>query len=486
MIEFTAGAGLEGSRGAILAVPVLADLTWGPGADLAADAVGDSLDSQFDRLDFTGKLGQVALLQGAAGSGYETYAFVGLGDEADSETVRQAAGWLARAVSRVEAVATTFHQVDVEGAVGAFAEGFVLALYRFDKYLSKPQPPKTERVEFVGDGADEAVTAADSVLPGILGAMLTRDLINEPAKSKSPETLEGVARGIAADHFLRIRVYEPEEFEAERFGGLAGVAAGAHNPARMIELWYEPENPKAFLALVGKGIVFDSGGLSLKTASFMEDMKTDMSGAAVVFGAIQAIAASGLPIKVVGITPITENMPGGNATRPGDVLIPRNGTSVEVLNTDAEGRLVLADGLSLAAEQEPDMIVDIATLTGACAIALGDKIGGLWSNNEEAANHVLHASARTGERFWRMPLPADYRKALDSDIADLKNITGARYGGAIHAALFLEEYVGDNAWVHLDIAGPARWKEEEHYLRKGGSGFGVRTLLALAEDLATG
>ena len=213
-------------------------------------------------------------------------------------------------------------------------------------------------------------------------------------------------------------------------------------------------------------------------------MKTDMSGAAVVFGAVQSIAALGLPIKVLGITPITENMPGGNATRPGDVLIPRNGTSIEVLNTDAEGRLVLADGLSLAAEQEPDLIVDIATLTGACHVALGDKIAGLWSNDQDAAQRVLKASARTGERLWQMPLPADYRKAMDSDIADIKNISGGKYGGAIYAALFLAEYVGENPWVHLDIAGPARWTEEEHYQRKGGSGFGVRTLVALAEDMS--
>lgn len=279
-------------------------------------------------------------------------------------------------------------------------------------------------------------------------------------------------------------MYEPGEFAAERFGALAGVAAGAHNPARMVELWYEPEEPKAFLVLVGKGIVFDSGGLSLKPAASMEDMKTDMSGAAVVFGAVQSIAALGLPIKVLGITPITENMPGGNATRPGDVLIPRNGTSIEVLNTDAEGRLVLADGLSLAAEQEPDLIVDIATLTGACHVALGDKIAGLWSNDQDAAQRVLKASARTGERLWQMPLPADYRKAMDSDIADIKNISGGKYGGAIYAALFLAEYVGENPWVHLDIAGPARWTEEEHYQRKGGSGFGVRTLVALAEDMS--
>ena len=484
MVDFKAGAGLEDSRGSLLAVPVFGDRIWGPGAEAAAGAVGASVEARMDRADFSGKLGQVAVLSAQAGAPFEAYAFVGLGDEADSETVRQAAGWLARAVSRIDHVATTLHLVDVEGAAKAFAEGFLLALYRFDKYRSEPQPPKIQSVSFVGDNGDDAKAAADAAVPAVVGTMLTRDLINEPANGKSPEVLAGVAAAVAAEHSLRLRVYEPGEFAAERFGALAGVAAGAHNPARMVELWYEPEEPKAFLVLVGKGIVFDSGGLSLKPAASMEDMKTDMSGAAVVFGAVQSIAALGLPIKVLGITPITENMPGGNATRPGDVLIPRNGTSIEVLNTDAEGRLVLADGLSLAAEQEPDLIVDIATLTGACHVALGDKIAGLWSNDQDAAQRVLKASARTGERLWQMPLPADYRKAMDSDIADIKNISCGKYGGAIYAALFLAEYVGENPWVHLDIAGPARWTEEEHYQRKGGSGFGVRTLVALAEDMS--
>jgi leucyl aminopeptidase len=485
MVDFKAGTSLVAAEGKLLAVPVFSDRTWGPGADVAAAAIGHGLEARLDLIDFSGKLGQVAVISGPADAPFSSYAFVGLGEEADMETVRQAAGWLARSASRLDHVSTTLHLVDVDGAARAVAEGFLLALYRFDKYRSESEPAKSETLTFVGDDGDAAVEAAEAARPGVLGAMLARDLINEPANAKSPEALAGIAAGVAAEHSLRIRIYQPDEFSDERFGALAGVAAGAHNPARMVEMWYEPESPRAFLALVGKGIVFDSGGLSLKPAASMEDMKTDMSGAAAVFGTMQAIAARGLPIKVLGITPITENMPGGGATRPGDVLVSRNGVSIEVLNTDAEGRLVLADGLSLAAENEPDLIVDIATLTGACHIALGDKIAGLWSNDQEAADQVLRAAARTGERFWQMPLPADYRKAMDSDIADIKNISGGRYGGAIHAALFLQEYVGENRWVHLDIAGPARWTEEEHYFRKGGSGFAVRTLVALAEDMAT-
>lgn len=484
MIEICAGGTVEESEGKVLAVPVFGDRTWGPGAQVAVDAIGPGLDAHLDIQDFTGKLGQVVILSGKDGSPFASYAFVGMGDEADTETVRQASGWLARSVSMVDETSTTLHMVEIDGAARAIAEGFQLALYRFDKHRSESKPSKATKLTFVGEGAEAARVSADDAAPSVAGAILTRDLINEPANGKSPEVLAGIAADLAQEHSLRIRVYEPDEFAAERFGGLAGVAAGAHNPARMVELWYEPENPKAFIALVGKGIVFDSGGLSLKPPKYMEDMKVDMSGAAVVFGAMKAIAGAGLPVKVLGITPLTENMPGGGATRPGDVLVPRNGKSIEVLNTDAEGRLVLSDGLCLAAEQNPDMIIDIATLTGACVVALGEKIAGLWSNDQDTADQVLRAAARTGERLWQMPLPADYRKALDSDVADMKNISGSRYGGSIHAALFLQEYAGENNWVHLDIAGPATWSEEEHYQRKGGSGFGVRSLVALAEDLA--
>jgi leucyl aminopeptidase len=212
-------------------------------------------------------------------------------------------------------------------------------------------------------------------------------------------------------------------------------------------------------------------------------MKTDMSGAAAVFGAMQVIARLGLPVRVLAIAPLAENMPSGSALRPGDVLTPRNGKTIEVLNTDAEGRLVLADGLSLAAEEEPDLIVDIATLTGACKVALGDKIAGVMGT-DDAVEQVTSAADLAGERVWRLPLPDDYRKDIDSEVADMKN-TGGKLGGAITAALLLKEFVGDVPWAHLDIAGPARSTEVNHYLGKGGTGFGVRTLVELVRQLAT-
>jgi leucyl aminopeptidase len=298
----------------------------------------------------------------------------------------------------------------------------------------------------------------------------------------SPETMAEIAVEMAAGTGIEARVLDETQIEQERLGGLRGVSLGAANPPRLVELRYEPDDAKAFLAVVGKGIVFDSGGLSIKPAKSMEEMKTDMSGAAAVFGAVQAIARLGLPVKVVGITPLTENMPGGAAIRPGDVLHTRNGKTIEVLNTDAEGRLVLADGLALAVEQEPDLIVDLATLTGACMVALGKKIAGLLGT-DEAVEQVAAAAAAAGERVWHLPLPDDYRKGIDSDVADMKN-TGDRYGGAIFAALLLKEFAGDGPWAHLDIAGPARAPETDGYILKGGTGFGVRTIVELARRMA--
>jgi leucyl aminopeptidase len=312
---------------------------------------------------------------------------------------------------------------------------------------------------------------------------MARDLVNEPAVAKPPTTMAAIASEIAERHGIDIRIYDETEFDEEGFGGLKAVNLGSEHPGRMVVLKYRPEGATRSIALVGKGIVFDSGGLSLKPASGMETMKTDMSGAAAVLAAVDTIASLGLPVNVTGITPLTENMTGGGAQRPGDVLKARNGKTIEVLNTDAEGRLVLADGLSLAVEEEPDLIVDIATLTGACAVALGPKIAGVWASDDDAAAAIDDAAARSGEKVWRMPLEREYRSFIDSDIADMKN-TGERYGGAISAALLLAEFAGDGPWAHLDIAGPARSAKAEHYIAKGGTGFGVRTLVELAAGYA--
>jgi leucyl aminopeptidase len=376
------------------------------------------------------------------------------------------------------------HAVDVDDAAAAVTAGFALGQYRFDKYRSEPKPAATERLTLI-DADAAARDAADRALTIAEGVAIARNLVNEPPVGKPATGMADLARTAGEAVGLRVVIHDEEALVAGGFGGLLGVAAGAHNPARLVEMWHEPEGAEAFLAVVGKGIVFDSGGLSLKPPNAMEDMKTDMAGAAAVIGAMRTIAALGLPVKVVGITPLTENMPGGGATRPGDVLTIRNGKTIEVLNTDAEGRLVLADGLSLATESEPDLIVDLATLTGACHIALGDGIAGMFGNDDAAMDAVQAAADRAGERVWPMPLPADYRSQIDSEVADMKNV-GERWGGAITAALLLAEFVDDTPWVHLDIAGPARATKTDGYITSGGTGFGVRTIVALAEDMASG
>ena len=275
-------------------------------------------------------------------------------------------------------------------------------------------------------------------------------------------------------------MWDEKEIRKQKLGGLLGVNRGSEQAPRFLRLEYAPDKPRGTVALVGKGITFDSGGLSLKPSDGMIGMKGDMGGAAAVLGAFRAIAALGAKVRVLGFLPITDNMTGGDATRVGDVLTIRNGKTVEVLNTDAEGRLILADGLSLATEEAPDAIVDLATLTGACMVALGDRIAGLMGNHEGWIDQVRAAADAVGEPVWPLPLPGYLRGKLDSELADLKNITDTRYGGALAAGVFLREFVGEGIpWAHLDIAGPADSSVVEGELVKGGTGFGVRTLVEL-------
>jgi leucyl aminopeptidase len=476
-----------GAVGADGADALVVGVRPGPRIDVAADWVADTLgpgvSDYLEGIEFEAKTGQVAVVQAPPAAGYRAVVFAGLGEEPDAESVRRAAGAAGRATKKHPRVATTLHRAEVNGAVGATAMGFALGQYGFERHRSSPSPAPTESLALI-EAEDGDLEEAGRALVVARGVVLARDLVNEPAVFKSPQAMAGIAEEIGSRAPVTVRIYDEDEIAEAGFGGLMGVNAGAANPPRMVEFRYEPEEASAFVAFVGKGIVFDSGGLSLKPAAAMETMKTDMSGAAAVFGAVEAIATLGLPIRVLGITPLTENMPGGSAIRPGDVLTARNGKTIEVLNTDAEGRLVLADGLSLAVEETPDLIVDLATLTGACMVALGEKIAGVMGT-DDAVETVTAAAEHAGERTWRLPLPADYRANIDSDVADMKN-SGPRYGGAIHAALLLQEFAGEGPWAHLDIAGPARAKEAEHYIAKGGTGFGVRTLVAIAERLAGG
>jgi leucyl aminopeptidase len=474
VIEIEGGPELGEGDGDLLAVPVYDGPTWGPGADWAVGALGEGVDEYLERRDFTGKKGQVATLPGGA-LPYREVVLIGLGADVDVEVLRQAAGRLGAMSARYPTIVTTLHQVAVDDAAEAVVTGYLLGSYRFDAYKSEPKPSRNARLLLAGGASDSEVAAARIVAGAVT---LARDLVNEPAVAVPPAVIAERAAA-AMPGSVAVEIIDEVEAAERGFGGLLAVNAGSDQPARMLVLRYAPDGAQRSIALVGKGIVFDSGGLSIKAANMMEEMKTDMAGAAAVIGAVKAIAELGLAVGVVGITPLTENLTGGSAQRPGDVLRAYNGKTIEVLNTDAEGRLVLADGLALAAEMEPDLIVDVATLTGASKVALGASIAALFGNDEGAIADVEAAAAFAGEKVWRMPLEAEYRSAIDSTIADMKN-TGDRYGGAIHAALLLNEFVADRPWAHLDIAGPARAAKADHYITPGGTGFGVRTLVALA------
>lgn len=481
MIDVVNGGALSEAEGSALVVPVLSESTPGPGFDFVQDRLGDWVASHLEDTDFTGKSGSMAAIP-AGDLPFTQIVFVGLGDEVDAEELRRAAGRVAGATGKHETVVTTLHQVDVDGAAEAVALGLMLGSYRFEKYKADPKAAATTSY-VLADGDDDTAAAIGRARAVASGVKFARDWVNEPAGHKPPARLADAIAHEASSRGIEVTVYDERQIIEEGFGGLAAVAQGAENPARMVVLEHGPDDAERTLALIGKGIVFDSGGLTIKTGAGMETMKTDMAGAATVVGATLAIADLDIPVRVLCITPLTENMTGGAAQRPGDVYTARNGVTVEVLNTDAEGRLVLSDGLSLAAEAEPDLMIDVATLTGAAKVALGPLVAGMWSNDDDSAALVEAAARGAGEKVWRMPLEEEYASMLESDVADVKNV-GERWGGAITASLFLEKFVDGRPWVHLDVAGPARIGKAEHYLSKGGSGFGVRTLVAVAELLA--
>ncbi|HEX8805052.1 MAG TPA: leucyl aminopeptidase, partial [Acidimicrobiales bacterium] len=396
-------------------------------------------------------------------------------------------------------------------AARSLAEGVVLGAYRFTELKSEPEPSRIASVAVVaggvagggaGDGSDGAGRDGDGSDGGGLAAALdrgvavgeavclARDLVNEPGGSLTPRVFADRAVALAAAGGFTAEVLDRAGIVEAGLGGLLGVNRGSEQEPRFVTLTWEPDGdaePRGTVALVGKGITFDSGGLSLKSTEGMVGMKADMAGAAAVLAAFSALDVVRPPVRVLGFLPLTDNMPGGDATRIGDVLRTRNGTTVEVLNTDAAGRLVLADALAVASEARPDAVVDLATLTGACMVALGTRIAGLMGNHDGLVEQVRAAAEAAGEDVWPLPLPDDMRPQLDSEVADIKNVAGGRWGGALVAGVFLREFVGDGtAWAHLDIAGPADATEEDVETRKGGTGFGVRTLLRLLSDFRPG
>ena len=475
---------------AVRSVPKAATASVAMVTSEAVEAGVDGFDAAvLDMTGFEGKADQIHLQP--AGGGFAGLVGLGPASKVTAATIRRAAAVLARSFSRHARVAVRLAEgteVDAGPARQALAEGAVLGAYRYTEFKSGAADangdngqPKLARVDVVGSTSAAAKEALERGAAIAAAVCVARDLANEPGGSLTAPAFAGKAAAIAREAGLEVKVWTEEQIRAERLGGVLGVNRGSTHPPRFVELTYEPEeDPAATLAYVGKGITFDAGGLSIKTAQGMMAMKMDMCGAAAIIGAMSVLPAVAAPVRVKGYLPMTDNMLGGDATRPGDVLTIRNGKTIEVLNTDAEGRLILADALSLACEDEPDAIVDLATLTGACMVALGPSIAGLMGNDEAFIDQVRAAADRTGERVWPLPLPADYTKQFDSNVADMKNI-GGNHGGTLTAGLILQQFVADDIpWAHLDIAGPARAESDDGEISKGGTGFGVRLLVELA------
>jgi leucyl aminopeptidase len=444
------------------------------------DAALDGLLSEYLRsASFKAKVGDVTCVPTLGRLPSREIAAVGLGKNVDSAAVRRAAGAAARQLYERPTLASTLHSSAGDGGPAAAAEGYLLGSYRFVTYKSDPRPSKIQRILFLEGAPSDALERGQAIAEA---TALARDLTNEPASTLTPDALARRAKDVADVGGLECIVMDEKELADKGFGGLLGVSKGSRQPPRLIRLHYSPQNARGHVILVGKGVTYDSGGLSIKDARSMETMKTDMAGAAAVLGTMSALSRLGPSLEVTGIIPTTENMPGGDATRPGDVLTHYGGRTTEVNNTDAEGRLILGDALAYASESNPDAIVDLATLTGGIMIALGNKSTGVFSNNDALVAEMQSAADAAGERIWRMPIYDDYYKELDSEVADMKN-SGSRYGSSIIATLFLKKFVGEGIpWAHLDIAGTARSDSNYDEISKGGTGVGVRTLLRWIEE----
>jgi len=449
------------------------------------------LRGRMGRSNFIGAEGST-LLHPTAGMLPASYLlFVGLGAGETSGDIWRNTGARARkeaaALGAVEFAMFFAPETDSESAAGAIVEGAALAGYQFNKYRSNGKAAtEIKSLTLFRSGLSKtavlqkAVDTAQAIAPGVF---LARDLVNEPPSVATAKFLGAQAQRVCQGRGLTVQVWNKKKIEAMQLAGLLAVNRGSLEEPRFIRIHYRP-NGKARkrVALIGKGITFDSGGLSLKPSKSMETMKLDMAGGAAVIATMSCLPKLGLDLEVTGYVPTTDNLPGHNAQKPGDVIRYLNGKTIEVLNTDAEGRLILADALALAAQQKPDYMINLATLTGACMTALGTQVAGIFSNNQHLAETLLRCSQGAGEKLWQLPLVKEYKELIKSSVADMKNIGGA-HGGAITAALILQEFVGETAWAHLDIAGPAFAESDNLLCPKGGTGFGVRTLIKFLMSL---
>jgi leucyl aminopeptidase len=487
-----------------------------PGAADVDDALGGTLTDLLTALDATGRAEEVTKIPSAGKLPVPVIVAVGLGqidgDDArfEPETLRRGAGAAVRVLTAGRQPAGTAAGASLNGSAGAahgekrhialalpardraeagaVALGALLGGYAFRRYRTSGVSTDAELTLLTSLPADEAGPVAERAQVLADAVALVRDLVNTGPSDLVPATFAAEAQRVAAAAGLDIEVLDEHQLAEGGYGGILGVGQGSVHPPRLVRLAYTHPEATRTLALVGKGITFDSGGLSLKPPKSMEWMKSDMGGAAAVLGALQAIAALRPAVNVVGYLAMAENMPSGSAQRPSDVITIHGGKTVEVLNTDAEGRLVMADAMARSAGDSPDLLIDIATLTGAQLVALGSRVAGVMANGDELAAGVADASVRAGEPAWAMPLPEELRKGLDSNVADLANVSGDRNGGMLVAGIFLREFVPDGvAWAHLDIAGPSYNESGPFgYTPRGGTGAATRALVQIAEDVAEG
>ncbi|RBM20054.1 leucyl aminopeptidase [Prauserella sp. PE36] len=460
-------------------------LELAPGADAVDAALGGTLVDVLRTLGATGKAEEVVKVPTLGKLPAGVVLAVGLGKpEPTQEQVRRAAGASGRALAGTARALTTLSVVDLQAAV----EGTILGAYTFTEYKSEPgdAPVSTVDVATPAEGSSREHRATLKAATAIAESVLTaRDLVNTPPNDLFPGSFADRAKKLAEQTGLDIEVLDEKQLKRKGYGGILGVGGGSSRPPRLVRLSYKGPKAKKKVALVGKGITFDTGGISLKPAANMDHMTSDMSGAAAVLASVVLAAKLKYPLEVTGYLPLAENMPSGTSYRPGDVLTMYGGKTVEVLNTDAEGRLVLADAIVRAAEDEPDYLIETSTLTGAQMVALGNRTPGIMGS-DEFRDRVAAIAQATGENGWPMPLPEELRGDLDSKLADLANVTGSRWGGMLAAGIFLREFVAEGLpWAHIDIAGPAfntggPWG----YTGKGGTGVPVRTIAAVLADIA--
>jgi leucyl aminopeptidase len=457
-------------------------------------AVRTRLAEAFTAVGATGKAGEVTRIPGGGGLKAPIVVGLGLGDaakQADAESVRRAVGEAVRSLAGTRRIALALPLADDDAlltvSIAALMSAYDYVSFRNASKKDRKAPVHSITVLLPAAPTPEQKQAVKEVTAVASAVNLTRDLVNTPPNALTPSVLAASAV-LAVDGLpIDVTIWDELDLVRDGCGGILAVGQGSANAPRLTRLQYAPEGATRHLALVGKGITFDTGGISIKPAANMDEMKSDMAGAAAVIGAVKAIAELALPIRVTGWVPSAENMPSGTAQRPGDVITIYGGKTVEVLNTDAEGRLILADALGMAAQDKPDLIIDIATLTGAAVVALGPRTAGVMGNDDDARTAVCDAAEAAGEAMWPMPLPDDLRAGLDSGTADIANI-GDRMGGMLSAGVFLREFVpADQAWVHVDIAGPSfNDKGAYGYTPKGATGSGVRMFVQIAAEMATG